>query len=116
MWLTARRPPGLRTINDFRGKRLKGRINELFSKVVSLMQEEGFVSRSTQYIDGSKPEDATFMRMKEDQMKNGQLKPADNVQILLFGWPLFLCFRIPEKIVLPDKAHSNLQSIPINIS
>ncbi len=25
--------------------------------------------------------DATFMRMKEDHMKNGQLKPAYNVQI-----------------------------------
>ena len=26
-------------------------------------------------------EDATFMRMKEDHMKNGQLKPAYNIQI-----------------------------------
>ena len=26
-------------------------------------------------------EDATFMRMKEDHMKNGQLKPAYNAQI-----------------------------------
>ncbi len=25
--------------------------------------------------------DATFMRMKEDHMKNGQLKPAYNVQL-----------------------------------
>ena len=25
--------------------------------------------------------DATFMRMKEDHMRNGQLKPANNVQI-----------------------------------
>lgn len=25
--------------------------------------------------------DATFMRMKKDRMKNGQLKPANNVQI-----------------------------------
>ena len=26
-------------------------------------------------------QDATFMRMKEDHMKNGQLKPAYNVQL-----------------------------------
>ena len=26
-------------------------------------------------------EDATFMRLKEDHMRNGQLKPAYNVQI-----------------------------------
>jgi hypothetical protein len=30
-------------------------------------------------------EDATFMRMKEDHMKNGQLKPAYNVQIATQG-------------------------------
>ncbi len=28
-------------------------------------------------------EDATFMRMKEDHMKNGQLKPAYNMQIVI---------------------------------
>ena len=40
--------------------------------------------------------DATFMRMKEDHMKNGQLKPAYNVQIgveaeYLVGIKLFQC-------------------------
>lgn len=101
MWLNGSQALDFLTINDFRSICLKGRINELFTNVVRLMQEEGLVSLSKQYINGTKIEeyeeklaicdergsysktdqDATFMRMKEDHMKNGQLKPAYNVQI-----------------------------------
>ena len=59
MWLSGRQTPDFRTINDFRGKRLKGRINALFTSVVQLMAEEGFVSLTTQYIDGTKLESAS---------------------------------------------------------
>ncbi len=38
--------------------------------------------------------DATFMRMKEDHMKNGQLKPGYNVQIGTEGQ---FCLAIPTK-------------------
>ena len=58
MWLSGRQTPDFRTINDFRSKRLKGRIQNLFSDVVRLMHEEGFVSLTTQYIDGTKLEGA----------------------------------------------------------
>lgn len=59
MWLSGSQTPDFRTINDFRGKRLKGRINELFANIVRLMQEEGLVSLSKQYIDGTKLESAS---------------------------------------------------------
>lgn len=59
MWLSGRQTPDFRTINDFRSKRLKGRINTLFTDVVRLMCEEGFVSLKTQYIDGTKLESAS---------------------------------------------------------
>lgn len=59
MWLSGRQTPDFRTINDFRSKRLKGRINALFTSVVQLMAEEGFVSLTTQYIDGTKLESAS---------------------------------------------------------
>lgn len=59
MWLSGRQTPDFRTINDFRSKRLKGRIHDLFTRVVSLMCEEGFVSLTTQYIDGTKLEGAS---------------------------------------------------------
>ena len=59
MWLSGRQTPDFRTINDFRSKRLKGRIDSLFTNVVHLMCEEGFVSLTTQYIDGTKLEGAS---------------------------------------------------------
>lgn len=59
MWLSGRQTPDFRTINDFRSKRLKGRIDTLFANVVRLMCEEGFVSLTTQYIDGTKLECAS---------------------------------------------------------
>lgn len=36
--------------------------------------------------------DATFMHMKEDYMKNGQLKPTYNVQIGVEGYMLLKSF------------------------
>ena len=53
---------------------------------------EEYIERSRKYAECFKKfkgrksysktdEDATFMRMKEDHMRNGQLKPAYNVQI-----------------------------------
>ena len=59
MWLSGRQRPDFRTINDFRSKRLKGRIHDLFTHIVRLMSEEGFVSLTTQYIDGTKLEGAS---------------------------------------------------------
>lgn len=46
---------------------------EKYEKQEEILQERGSYSKTDQ--------DATFMRMKEDHMKNGQLKPAYNAQI-----------------------------------
>ena len=124
MWLSGMSRPDFRTINRFRSERLtQGRLDAIFTKVVELLNDEGFVSLNVQYIDGTKIEsvaneytfvwkgsveknkakldeydhhleelgernsysktdpDATFMRMKEDAMNNGQTKPGYNVQI-----------------------------------
>ncbi len=43
-------------------------------------QQEKILGKSRKSYSKTDP-DATFMRMKEDHMKNGQLKPAYNVQI-----------------------------------
>lgn len=44
MWLSGNSTPDFRTINDFRGKRLKEDIKSLFSAIVLLLQESGYVS------------------------------------------------------------------------
>ena len=59
MWISGNNTPNFRTINDFRGKRLKGKIHHLFSEMVKLMSELGYVSLDTQYIDGTKIESAS---------------------------------------------------------
>ena len=59
MWLSGNSTPDFRTINDFRGKRLKEDIKSLFSAIVLLLQESGYVSLDVQYIDGSKVESAS---------------------------------------------------------
>jgi len=59
MWLSGNSTPDFRTINYFRGKRLKGHIQQLFADVVRLLQQEGYVSLKVQYIDGTKIESAS---------------------------------------------------------
>ena len=54
MWLSGGQRPDFRTINDFRGKRLKGKIEDLFKQMTLMMMDLGLVSLEKQYIDGTK--------------------------------------------------------------
>lgn len=56
MWLAGMKRPDFRTINYYRGKRLKNGFDAVFTQVVQLLHEEGFVSLKVQYIDGTKVE------------------------------------------------------------
>jgi transposase len=56
MWLSGNNTPDFRTINDFRGKRLKGHIDNLFAEMIRLLNELGCVSLDVQYVDGTKIE------------------------------------------------------------
>ena len=58
MWLSGHSTPDYRTINYFRGKRLKGHIQGLFAEVVRMLAELGYVSLKVQYVDGTKIESA----------------------------------------------------------
>lgn len=56
MWLAGMKRPNFRTINYYRGKRLREGFDSVFTQVVQLLHEEGFVSLKVQYIDGTKVE------------------------------------------------------------
>ena len=57
MWLGGMNRPDFRTINRFRSERLSGgKLESIFTKVVELLSDEGFVSLNVQYIDGTKIE------------------------------------------------------------
>lgn len=59
MWLSGNSCPDFRTINRFRGEGLKEDIKGLFTQIVLLLQEAGYVSLDVQYIDGTKIESAS---------------------------------------------------------
>jgi len=56
MWLSGMKRPDFRTINYYRGKRLKDGFDSVFTQVVELLHQAGFVSLKVQYIDGTKIE------------------------------------------------------------
>ena len=59
MWLSGDSRPDFRTINRFRGEGLKEDIKDLFTQIVLMLQEAGYVSLDVQYIDGTKLESAS---------------------------------------------------------
>ena len=56
MWLSGGAKPDHNTINDFRGKRLKGELKKIFNQVVMLLAEQGVVSLKEIILDGTKIE------------------------------------------------------------
>lgn len=56
MWLLGGLQPDFRTINDFRGQKLKGSIEKLFSQLVEMMVDLELISLEKQFIDGTKIE------------------------------------------------------------
>jgi len=56
MWLAGMQKPDFRTINNFRGKRLKKEIKEIFKQVVIVAMEIGLVEFEKLFIDGTKME------------------------------------------------------------
>jgi len=56
MWLSGGAKPDHNTINDFRGKRLKGELKKIFNQVVKLLAEQGAISLREIILDGTKLE------------------------------------------------------------
>jgi transposase len=56
MWLAAGAKPDHNTLNDFRGKRLKGELKKIFGEVVKLLWEAGAVTLKEAVLDGTKIE------------------------------------------------------------
>ena len=54
MWLSGEKRPDFRTINDFRGSRMKGVIDEVFAEVLEYLIEAGNVKLEQYFVDGTK--------------------------------------------------------------
>jgi len=56
MWLTGMQEPDHNTINLFRSSRLKDTIHKIFTQVVLMLVEMGYLSLDVLYVDGTKME------------------------------------------------------------
>lgn len=56
MWLAGMQRPDHNTINIFRSSKLNGALKEIFSQIVRMMVDDGFVSLERVYTDGTKIE------------------------------------------------------------
>ncbi|MGG1880291.1 IS1182 family transposase [Paenibacillus cisolokensis] len=56
MWLSARQRPDFRTINRFRSERMKDVLEKVFTAVLELLVEEGYIKLEHYFVDGTKIE------------------------------------------------------------
>lgn len=56
MWLAAMQKPDFRTINDFRGNRMKAMMDELFESMILKLIEDGHITMENYFLDGTKIE------------------------------------------------------------
>jgi transposase len=59
MWLAGSQKPDFRTLNDFRGKLLKGVMEEIFVTAVKMLAGKGYIRLENYFQDGTKIESAS---------------------------------------------------------
>lgn len=84
IWLAAQERPDFVTINRFRN-RVKNEINNIFTQVVLLLAERGFITLDVEYIDGTKIESKankyTFVWRKAVEKNRAKLQ--EKIRVLL---------------------------------
>ena len=84
IWLAAQERPDFVTINRFRN-RVKNEINNIFTQVVLLLAERGFITLDVEYVDGTKIESKankyTFVWRKSVEKNRARLQ--EKIRVLL---------------------------------
>ena len=84
IWLAAQERPDFVTINRFRN-RVKNEINNIFTQVVLLLADRGFITLDVEYIDGTKIESKankyTFVWRKTAEKNRAKLQ--EKIRVLL---------------------------------
>lgn len=85
MWLSGDSTPDFHTINYFRGTRLKEDIKDLFSQIVILLNDVGYLSLDVQYIDGTKIESASnrYTFVWRGSVEKNKIKLEEKIRSLL---------------------------------
>lgn len=105
MWLSGNSTPDFRTINRFRGEALKEDIKELFTQIVLLLQQAGYLSLDIQYIDGTKLESASnkYTFVWRGSVEKYKSKLEEKIRSVL---------SLVDKHIEQDKQDENLTEIP----
>jgi transposase len=78
MWLSGMQVPDFRTINNFRSSHLKDTIDALFTQIVTMLVEMGYLSLNVVYVDGTKLESKankyTFVWRKSVEKNKAKLE------------------------------------------
>ncbi|HZG58897.1 MAG TPA: IS1182 family transposase, partial [Anoxybacillus sp.] len=78
MWLAAMQQPDFRTINEFRGQRMKGLMDELFEAMIIKLIEDKYITMENYFLDGTKIEananKYSFVWKKSTQKFEAKLK------------------------------------------
>jgi transposase len=56
MWISGMSTPDFTTINNFRSKRLKESVDDIFSSVIEVLIQGGYLKAENLFIDGTKIE------------------------------------------------------------
>jgi len=56
MWLCGGNTPDFKTINSFRGERMKDALVEIFAEVIELLHKQGYIKLENYFLDGTKIE------------------------------------------------------------
>jgi len=96
IWLASQERPDFVTINRFRN-RVKKEINNIFTQVVLLLAERGFITLDVEYIDGTKIESKankyTFVWRKTVEKNRAKLQ--EKIRVLL---------QLIDEVIAQDKA------------
>lgn len=103
IWLAGYEQPDFNTINRFRN-RVKEEINQVFTQLVIVLAEKGFITLDVEYIDGTKIESKankyTFVWRKSTE--NHRAKLIEKIKVLLE--------QIDESIAQENAGQENGQS------
>jgi hypothetical protein len=89
MWLAGNQKPDFRTLNDFRGKLLKGVMEEVFVTAVKMLAAKGYIKLEHYFVDGTKIESAsgryTFVWKKSVEKNDKKLDEKLRAYIRMAG-------------------------------
>lgn len=85
MWLSGQSFPDFRTINNFRGQRLKGKIEDIFKQVVLILVDSGVISLKEIFTDGTKIESVAnrYTFVWKGSVEKNKEKLEKKIQIIL---------------------------------